>query len=66
MINLFPSDGYIEIFVEISQAFSFPPLAERARSVKASAAVNAWCPEAKPLAAGFGDGSGVPNIPKTG
>jgi len=24
------------------------------------------CPEAVPLAAGFGDGSGVPNIAKTG
>jgi len=41
------------------------PASERARSAKASAAAEAVSRGPRPLAAGFGDGSGVPNKAKT-
>ena len=48
---------------KITVTISFPPYRKGRVSVKASEAVDG-SPEAMPLAAGFGDGSGVPNDAK--
>jgi hypothetical protein len=52
--------GVSHATAELQITLAFPPGRKGRASVKASAS-GAWSPEAKPLAAGFGDGSGVPN-----